>query len=145
MDGQANLGLFAGTIALPSHNDSDPRSESFEWTKGRSGEVKKATPQGALYLPLDEFLQVEVLHRKGIRSGVTAFLEENCAARRTLGFYAGRGKLIAELAGVAGTRFTFGDLVKHANVACKKSESRLIRSLDARELARFLCLPAIDN
>lgn len=99
---------------------------------------------GATFLPLDDFLHVEVLQRPSLRGAVRNFLLEHCTRGGGIFFIAGRGKLIAELASLSAQRVTFGEVVKHATGALRKSESKVIRELDGRELARVLCMPAVD-
>jgi hypothetical protein len=99
---------------------------------------------GGESVPLDEFLQVEVISRQTIRSTVRGFLSDHCSHRKGLSYIAGRGKLIAELAAIAEKQLTFGDVVKHSKLALNKSEFRAFRQMDERELARALCVPAIE-
>ena len=95
------------------------------------------------FVPLDEFLRVDVIARASLRVAVRTFLQEHCARRGGISLIAGRGKLIADLSAIAGQRVTFGEVLKHVTEALAHSELRTIRGLDARELSAQLCLPAI--
>jgi len=92
---------------------------------------------------LDDFLQVEVLARPSLRTATQIFLREHCGNPHGVSFIAARGKLIAELLAHSGQPMSFGDLVARTKTALDKSELKCIGVLDARELARSLCIPAV--
>jgi hypothetical protein len=107
--------------------------------------VAAATPtHETTYVQLDDFLQVEVVQKATLRSHVRTFLTEHCSRSHGISFVAGRGKLIAEMGNIQGQRLTFGEVVKHTRHALDRSDNRAIRGLDAREMARVLCVAAVD-
>jgi hypothetical protein len=118
-------------------------SSAFEWRKGQSDLYETAKPE-TTFVPLDDFLQVQMLSRESIRNTVRTFLEDHCTRRSGIVFIAARGKLIADFIALADKRCTFGEVVKAMQSALQKSSSGYIRQMDGRELARVLCIPAVD-
>ncbi|HEY3781508.1 MAG TPA: hypothetical protein VGL56_10520 [Fimbriimonadaceae bacterium] len=118
-------------------------SNAFEWRKSQQGLYETPKPE-TTFLPLDDFLQVQMLSRASIRNTVRSFLEDHFGRRSGIAFIAARGKLIADFIDLAEKRFTFGEVVKAIQSAIQKTTSGYIRQVDARELARVLCIPALD-
>jgi hypothetical protein len=104
---------------------------AYEWIRGQER-------QGTT-LPLDEFLTVRVLPTQSVRDSIKAFLGEHCSRPRGIDYIAARGKLTAQFITVAGENLSFGELVKHARSAVRRSEAKAIRKLDPRDLARAIC------
>lgn len=129
----------------PPPSDS---SAAFEWNRSSSESASFAVPEPqthATYVPLDDFLQVEVLDKEKIRVAVKTFLIEHQAKGSLLMRLATRGKLIADLGNLSKQRFTFGEVVKLVESALHRSDSDTVRGVDPRELARLLCVPAVDH
>lgn len=125
-------------------------SSAFEWNRNISGSAaysveEQVTTRGATYVPLDDFLQVEVLDQERIRTAVKTFLTEHPVKAGKLSLLAARGKLIADLGSLGKQRLSFGEMVKCAEAALQKSDSEAFRRMDARELARVLCSPALGT
>jgi len=113
---------------------AQPNASGFEWIRGHEPEVTT--------VPLDDFLTVRVVQLPSVRMAVKSFLADHCPRPRGLPFVAARGKLIADFAFAAEQTLSFGELVKQARTAIKRSELNSIRGLDPRDLARVLCVAA---
>jgi hypothetical protein len=112
----------------------EPHLSSFQRVRETTEEVTT--------LPLDDFLMVQVAQTPNLRSAVREFLQEHCARPRGLSFVAARGKLVAEFVPVSAQKVSFGEVVKQAREAVKRSEFKNIRAVDPRDLARALCSAA---
>src|SRR5205814_554510 len=119
-----------------------PRSESlkaFRWNRSSVGgaalDVAGSAPSTATYVPLDDFIQVEVMNEDKIRQATKIFLSDHGSKATSLSNLAARGKLIAELNASAKLKMTFGEFVKRVEAALRSSESAGYQSMDGRELA----------